>query len=668
MSDASYRRINFYRDLNPQLLSFQKSQESAALIFQAFASFNSSQVESGNACSEVRDPLKYLLSFCDTKQLASTGAVVAREIESLRVYARILEHYSADLPAEDDKAQFPTFRVEGDCQMVKLISDNYQAESISRERVSAMGFRLWVSGLALSNSGPRDSQLLLSRRQKVNQLISYRQFTSDSELAVNFIHDLLVHSNDPFLAREVSFICSKAAKLLSISNLDELVRRWFLSTVDVPRDILSKGSKSPMIQYMQSFHRAPSHEDQRGDFLCELVYYGLQKGDIRFDKLCQSASTVLSVPGIELQDIEDGSWLYLLAHTVAFRDDPDVYTAVVTRMFDEQHYGQFGINLLNPVMGLFEGGFHPKFDKDEHVPLFQLLHTLTCLYLHERGRNLGLQRLLDSYHSLSRTACSLSMFPELTFAILERVFHGPIVSMMKTGEGDDSFLDVAMSFLDFASARTDSGNRIFGHYRDAIAVLKYRTHIRFDDLRFDESEFEGFFSRSAPVVVDRERLLRVLTDSIINDDANCSDLLNRLGITKIVYENVVKRLLVHCWDADIDAYLVNLDRGAIHSIFVEAVRMRLSVIVQSLCEDTSRMHGLMVALVSTNEELRHLLKLSTDHDEYVREWLVSESSACMQILDSCHRLLFHPLLKGDKETDSLITCLRSIKMALTGIS
>ena len=216
-----------------------------------------------------------------------------------------------------------------------------------------------------------------------------------------------------------------------------------------------------------------------------------------------------------------------------------------------------------------------------------------------------------------------------------------------------SIFESALSVIDAVK----SVNPTLGHYRELLVILEHRSLL--NDLNIPKQSVVSFFQHPQRLI-DIQQMEDVLVRKIIETGTG-SDLANRLNIVEQVHARVLRELLANCWDSDIDPFIQGLSSKTISEIIVDIVEKRIAVVVQRLCEDTSRLHGIMIARVASNPELKRLLLLEVSDETIVNsvsDWLCSDERSVLEIAESCRRLLFHPTMP--REVDSLLTCISAI--------
>jgi len=324
----------------------------------------------------------------------------------------------------------------------------------------------------------------------------------------------------------------------------------------------------------------------------------------------------------------------------------------------ESHHGQFGISLLIPVAGLIESDTISFPISDTQLTKFQISYVFGSLFLAEK-KELGIEILQTRFTALADS----EMKARIAWLILERVFH-PLICSNREDE-DVSMIESAISVIDGLG----DDSKELNEYRQYVCVMEFfkKTDNRdfITKLRIDQEIVSEYF-RTPKRIIDPTLLEDVVVREIIASGKG-SELAKRIGIQSTVNARVLRDLLVHCWDSDIDPFLECLDGTIVTSIFLEIVESRLAVVVQRLCEDTGRLHGIMIALVASNSELKKLLSLEIKNEELERcvtEWLCEDEQSVRSILESCRRLLYHPCVDA-KKISALLTCISDINSSFS---
>jgi hypothetical protein len=532
-------------------------------------------------------------------------------------------------------------------------------------------FRVWVSKLGMVGSQTIQIPITSFLRNSVpGTILSYKDFSADPRAAVFFILDTLLAPPgetllDPFLPREVEKLLQSASRCFNILDIDILVFDWFMSSIDVGRDILNSQTDSALFLYMNGFHRIPDSIPISSNFTKNIAYFSILKKRENFEEFLAFIPAMLAIPGLVPEDLSDDSWIPHLALLTSKSEDIEIFNSTVSLLTSppssvglESHHGQFGISLLNPVAGLIESDTISFPISDTQLTKFQIYYVFGSLFLVEK-KELGIEIWQTRFTALADS----EMKARIAWLILERVFH-PLICSNREGE-DVSMIESAISVIDGLG----DDSKELNEYRQYVCVMEFFTKTDNRDfitkLRIDQEIVSEYF-RTPKRIIDPTLLEDVVVREIIASGKG-SELAKRIGIQSTVNARVLRDLLVHCWDSDIDPFLECLDATIVTSIFLDIVESRLAVVVQRLCEDTGRLHGIMIALVASNSELKKLLSLEIKNEELeqcVTEWLCEDEQSVRSILESCRRLLYHPCVDA-KKISALLTCISDINSSFS---
>ena len=671
-------QIKFNREVVSQIPQVMGPRESLAFVLREFIHNNEWLISSAASVPDLYRPVELVLEYFDILASKRTDRDIVKDHKLLFIYGKSIA-LRGELVVSTPIVDNPS------CQILSLISTYLSMVDFEASQSALHRFLKWVKDQPYFCPFPLlGSEIGHGRRR--NRIISYREFSQDGKNALWFVLDSMLEStDDPFRAREIHDLVLRVSRIFSIDDVDGLIYNWIIST-----EISSISSS--LLEYMHRFHNPVARRSER-NWLGQLTYYSLFKNDVNknFETLLQIVPALVSVPGLVGEDLS--GWMVGLAFHAASKGlSEKTICDSLSRLAREEgsmnawdssiiesHFGQFGLGLMNPVAGLIETGAL-SLRGDEHLE-FPLVFFISKLYT-----TVDVAELVQLFESLADSREK----PLMALIMIGHVFHSFVVSAAKREHLETSYLSVFDSIISIiqigllSTGKPAVGSSLFKeeyievavrclkNYFDAVCVLRLSyANSRFDEIlnhiRVDCLEFFFKALMENDDLVLKADLIPVLSAAIVDGATDGLQTARQLGINAEVQSTVIYELLVNCWDADIDPFLIGLPPLNARELILQIVNYRVAVVVQCMCEDTSRLHGLVVPLVAKDDLLEKLMALEPSTDSRIarniRDWLTDSDDGILEILESCRRLLFQPFVGNSDEVEvkALLRGIRSLQ-------
>lgn len=626
--------LDFNKPLLGQLPASLSSFQRLALCVREFSSLNRRQVSDGGRSSKFCEPLSKLIDFCDFSVATVTDPAVIVENSSLKLYRDALLIWP-DVLAAPNVGACETSKA--DETILNLVNDFFSSSRRFDFEQSVNEFTGWLLcefGIPCSAVGE------CVESPSLPGIVAYSDFSSSLNTGAMFLLDLLLvgGEEDVFIARQVDELLSRflLLKRVPIQEKATIVENWFRTR---PTELTRRAA---VADFFTKF--VTSAEFQHTDCLTLLRISTVPRNIF---KIHQWIPGLVALPGSTLKILQSGHWRILLGWYVAAHGN-DLILKSLDIIFKEQesanmwdlnsviprHFGQLGIGIDNPVMALFESGILENVDaklaKSEIVKFF----ILGLVFLHTKNGQ-HVDTILHWFPQVGDADVA-----SIGLAVLERVFH-PIIAT-EAEKIEVSILASAISLCACILAKAEVPH--ISSYLETLFVIRF--------CALGREKFPSFLTipetilESTPVgrpaVVDW--LVKVLFENP-EMQANGSTLGHALGITPVLNEQMIKQLLTHSFDADIEFFLDHVSSERFSNIVTDIVTSRMAVLVRRLVEDTSRLHGIVVAIIPGCDLI---FFISQKFDFYVQknvtEWIMSGDdlvASCTEVADSCKRLLHH---------------------------
>lgn len=615
-----------------------------------------------------------LLDFLNS--LTYSDESLSGEFEKLSIYREALDLYPSSGEIFDSLSV--NFGGTDRGKLVEVVHRN----AGNGTSVGVLHFVEWINTLApdrlKTESVPRirtDGKMTkLSGRRLITDVWSYSQFRSDP---VPFVLNSLLSAppDDPFICRQVMKIFQKCWEMFPLHDKKEVViQSWFHNNVNVERDVLANSVTSPLVHFLrQSLGNRLLVDNPR--LIENLSLMALLTDEETFAGYVTLVPAMVSMTGSFPSAIVGRQWMVTMAAAAAgdmdLVNDIAITIDILSSEYQEsnasawdqdsiamyRNFGQFAIGMKNPIYALFEckinGGnilTSPKRGQDKAE---FLKWTILALLHRFESHGEGIPDIVKLYNRLENDADKQT----IGFLFIERIYQPIFEKWFETDlRIDESVVDSAISVTrcvfdgnpDSSSLQllvSLSGSELdnLANYGKGLEIFRFMIRSG-----VDKNETNGIIPKKLSDEFKKSQIIDFLVSKALSDPSVATvvgETSFRLELKPEVDLAIIRKLLETCFDADIEEYLDSVDISEFRGVVLSSVRDRICIVVRVMCEDTSRMHGLVYTALSAMEVDQIISnKVQKSTEKILRDWLVDEGFD--GILSSCSRLLLHPLLPG----------------------
>lgn len=627
------------------------SSESSAGLFSEFIEYNNRQIESKSLVSEIIEVVEKVKADVTAGNYPKQSGRWVREIDNLSVYCEVLVLFQ-----EGRSQSLRVFADSPQSNMIALVHNFSKNPPLWGSSDELQSFFAWLEGRISGFTKSACSFPISAKRER--GIISYKLFRESTGDALRFILDAVVlcsSSKDPFLPRRVDDLLIKCMRQRSrdIKTKAETVRDWFFASVDLEKDVLGSDIDSSLARFMGGNFIQWDTEDIK--FSCDI---GLNLSLLIFTKISVKldeyvrflpALVALSIP---FPDQVSMNWPVLVAYFYSKNSDLvisalDHFKTLELGNFSviNRNFGQLGIGFKNPFEALYEvqisGGVLCPCDEASFVKTM----ILALLFLYE-SEGKGLDLLEVYFGKIDHDSDKLI----LGKMIIDSVFNKCVGCEV----WDEAVLSSAVSVIDFCLRNYSEKN--------GPEIDQMREYWKlFNVMKFSQNNLNLVCFENR---INTEKLPEWIAEEMYSmncDSDSGKELSRKFGIEKQVNAIIVDRLLREGFDKDIDLYLNGLDREEFSIIVTKIVRIRLSVLIRLVAEDSGRLHSVFPTVFSA-KNFEHLLQESVNSSRELEDCLISwiTQDGAISLLRACKELLFHPYCRSSlsgsllSTTDALI--------------
>lgn len=616
--------------------------------------------------------LTCLLDFLNSSTFSDES--LSGELEKLSIYREVLDLY----PTSEELID--SFSVNfGGTDRGKLVEVVHRNAGYGTS-VGVLHFVEWIKTLApnrlktesVSRIRTDEKMIQFPGRRLITDVWSYSQFRSDP---VPFVLNSLLSAppDDPFICRQVMKIFQKCWDMFPLHDTkEEVIQSWFHNNVNVEQDVLANSVTSPLVHFLrQSLGNRLLVDNPR--LSKNLSLMALLTDEETFAGYVTLVPAMVSMTGSFPSAIVGRQWMVTMAAAAAgdmdLVDDIANTIDILSSEYQEsnasawdkdsiaiyRNFGQFAIGMKNPIYALFEckinGGnilTSPKRGQDKSEFLkWTILALLQRFEIHGEG----IPDIVKLYNRLENDADKKT----IGFLLIERIYEPIFEQWFETDlRIDQSVVDSAISVTrcvfdgnpDSSSLQllvSLSGSELdnLANYGKGLEIFRFMIRSG-----VDKHELTGIIPRKISDEFKKCQVIDFLVSKAMSDPSVSTvlgDTAFRLQLKPEVDVAIIRELLATCFDSDIEEYLDSVDVSEFREVVISTVRDRICIVVRVMCEDTSRMHGVVYAVLSAMQVDQIISnKVEKSTETILRDWIVDEGFE--GILSSCSRLLLHPLL------------------------